>query len=566
MWTLSFIILGIALANERLLSQGYSRRLTKLGATEYTLRQNDAQEHSVVYFPDKNTISTMYMTKLTEKIKSGKPLLDLNNSTITCAKGEGPDYFRFVPQFKGSAKPGQDAYFNNECLYRNLLEVTEVTDTSIEFSIVGFNFDPLKVCYDSYFVAILNNFHVFTLEVDGLSKSFRFDNLTADIIADVEQNGIRVFSFCDGIEDLTLDLLMTIQLFLGGLGLDPNIPIFGSHTTKEQERANIEFLTHAIGYTMEPRTVNNINIDPNEIHSGDFLAVTRLDGLDEIIMWGTGGRVGHSTMALWITESGIRELYVVESQAGWYWPNAGLQRTKFAQWVEWAENASFNVVVLPLKDEYRAIFDEAAVYEYFTTVEGMPYGYHNFLFGWIDTVSDNFPPILSPEIFTIGFSLVEEIIPSAIESIYTLAINRRLGTQGLKIAGLEQAAYLQGKTLPQVQAEVELDEWEYPDGYSFVCSSFVLVLYKKAGILNQWLPLQGTEFTPKDVYSLNIFNSSAVLPDICKKSDPTLPYCQILGEYRIDLGSDYASIAPYPNMNQYCASAAPEFLREPAGC
>ena len=64
-------------------------------------------------------------------------------------------------------------------------------------------------------------------------------------------------------------------------------------------------------------------------------------------------------------------------------------------------------------------------------MEGYPYGYHNFLFGWIDTARENYPPILAPELLNIAFRLVEKIIPSAITSIYGEAMNKRLGTEGL---------------------------------------------------------------------------------------------------------------------------------------
>jgi len=71
-----------------------------------------------------------------------------------------------------------------------------------------------------------------------------------------------------------------------------------------------------------------------------------------------------------------------------------------------------------LKDELRAIYNETAVYEWFKTVEGTPYGYHNFLFGWIDTVNDNYPDLLSTEVLQCLFGLAEKIIPDSIESLY----------------------------------------------------------------------------------------------------------------------------------------------------
>lgn len=46
----------------------------------------------------------------------------------------------------------------------------------------------------------------------------------------------------------------------------------------------------------------------------------RLDGLDPMIMYGTGAKIGHNVMALRFDG----ELYVVESQDAWYWPTHGL--------------------------------------------------------------------------------------------------------------------------------------------------------------------------------------------------------------------------------------------------
>ena len=60
------------------------------------------------------------------------------------------------------------------------------------------------------------------------------------------------------------------------------------------------------------------------------MAIFRLDGLDPIIMYGTGSHIGHDTMALRFDG----ELYVVESQDVWYWPTAGLQRTIWADWIK----------------------------------------------------------------------------------------------------------------------------------------------------------------------------------------------------------------------------------------
>jgi len=41
-------------------------------------------------------------------------------------------------------------------------------------------------------------------------------------------------------------------------------------------------------------------------------------------------------------------------------------------------------------------------------MEGKPYGFETFLFGWIDTENKNFPDVASPEMITIAFSIFEK--------------------------------------------------------------------------------------------------------------------------------------------------------------
>jgi len=47
-----------------------------------------------------------------------------------------------------------------------------------------------------------------------------------------------------------------------------------------------------------------------------------------------------------------------------------------------------------MREDIRAQFSEQAAQEFYFQTEGLPYGYHNFLYGWIDTASDNWPPLL----------------------------------------------------------------------------------------------------------------------------------------------------------------------------
>ena len=125
------------------------------------------------------------------------------------------------------------------------------------------------------------------------------------------------------------------------------------------------------------------------------------------------------------------ELNIIESQDGWYWPKKGIQRNTFKQWMEWAKNADFHVSHLPLSPEARARFNETAAMEFFLQTEGLPYGYHNFLFGWIDTPNSNFPPLVPHGFIPIVFSILEDFLPNVTDIFIGQALNKRLGTKGL---------------------------------------------------------------------------------------------------------------------------------------
>lgn len=61
---------------------------------------------------------------------------------------------------------------------------------------------------------------------------------------------------------------------------------------------------------------------------------------------------------------------------------------------------------MPLNDQKRAILDkniDKAV-KYFESMEGLPYGYHNFLFGWLDDVNKNVPPITTIDYIFVVFA------------------------------------------------------------------------------------------------------------------------------------------------------------------
>lgn len=178
----------------------------------------------------------------------------------------------------------------------------------------------------------------------------------------------------------------------------------------------------------------------------------------------------------------------------------------------------------------------------------------------------------------------------------------------------------------------EQDEWVYSDGKSTTCVSFILAMYKEAGVFAPFTEsIQVTEFTVsaqvpylpvivaiekvlffsvhaflhlrqfrtsrlniryimwkdrraffwlidpvssvlnyllpqiRDAYMLKIFEDDRTrLPSWCRTEADKPPFCQILGEYRMEL-PEYNTIEPYAKMNENCPSLPPTYKR-PSRC
>lgn len=171
---------------------------------------------------------------------------------------------------------------------------------------------------------------------------------------------------------------------------------------------------------------------------------------------------------------------------------------------------------MPLSDESRTKFDTDKARAWFEQAEGLPYGYHNFLYGWVDTPEQNWPPLLAPHMIPVLFSALEHIIPSTVDIFFAQALNKRLGTTGLKVPQLAAAAAEKNMSLEDVMAQVEQDGWTYSgleprDGESYVCSAFVARVWKAGGMFDNF-KVNATEWSPKDVYIVKFFDENREMP------------------------------------------------------
>lgn len=487
-------------------------------------------------------------------------LISLSSGQLVDCDSDFPGPYKVIPKTIGQVKPAESFVYKGRCFGKISVAVSE-SEKSFDVEILAY--DKRSTFCTEFSVLSSGKSHALkTYLLQGsYAHSFAKKDMSEHEAEFIRSSGLYLMKSCLDVSDFPRSLFETAKLFVGGLGTNPLIPIFGSKVPEYQLSANIDFVKRYTGYQFErwPKP-QRVNIDKKNIRSGDFLAILRLDGIDQLIHWGSGSRIGHSTMALW--RDG--ELYVVESQDGPYWPRRGIQKNKFDQWAIWADNADFNVLHVPLSDEARAKFDVEKAWAFYDSMEGFNYGYHNFLFGFWDTPSENVQgqyDLISLSIIT---SIFGQVVPKVIDMMFLDAINKRLGTEKLNFAGVWEELYRRKTTLGEIMSIPERDDWRYEDGPNYVCSSFLVAVYKAGGLFGG-LDVQATEFTPKDLLELNIWETSGkYLGAECRDFAVEHRWCQIMGKVKMNLGPA-SFVEPYDQMNERCPSIAPDYKRV-AGC
>jgi hypothetical protein len=469
-----------------------------------------------------------------------------------------PDlYWRFIPIFQAAVSPGSNSYWNTSCWARVTASAAKAeAGLTITFS-ASDRIGPFD-CRDSYLLATVEGFHFFEVASDRLHTiHWSLENATAADLTWVARNGVRVFRFMDDISLTVDELLHTVELF------EPEISKSGQIGDSVLE-ANLKFLRDYANVDMPRRAQNLVHVAKDDIKSGDFLAIIRISGLETMQVWGTGARTGHTAVAMW-DEAG--ELWVMESTDKTnYWPNPNIQKTKWDEWIAMSIRAQYNVVLLPLSDESRSKFNVSAALDYFRSVEGVPYGYHNFIWGWVDTEQGNWPGPLSHQLVEVGFALTERVNAIVAKRMWVDAFNKRLNNTFDGTVAAYNAAASAGISFGDLISMVELDSWVYDDGPSMVCDVFACLMYKAGGLFGDLKDqVQCTEMQNWDVEVIAFFNTSksAQLPQ-CAAADPSLTYCQLMGTHLLTIPG-YGTVKPYPGMRNHCPALAPLFQR-PDGC
>jgi len=153
----------------------------------------------------------------------------------------------------------------------------------------------------------------------------------------------------------------------------------------------------------------------------------------------------------------------------------------------------------------------------------------------------------------------------------TEGLNHRLGTKGLTMDATFMEAQKRGISFTQLVTMPEQDSWIFDNGDgmrsgpSMVCDVFVTRMWKAGGLFGALTDkFQATEFTDWDAYTLAIFDPNYIRPPQCVAADPDLPFCQLLGKYRMYI-PDYNTAIPYAHMRERCPTLPPNYTK-PVGC
>lgn len=465
-----------------------------------------------------------------------------------------------LPQYIGSLAPDNGTIkWNGACFSENeaKIEFTAAGDRGMGGGVIHLSTaaahswscmdlyvfaTPYRVTWDYYFSA-----RDHTLKFESWEEPAEVEY--------VKQHGISVFLMPSGMLGTFLSLVDVLPLF---------------SNTGWGQSANLAFLEKHMGASFKKRHQPwRATINPEDVHSGDFLAVSKIrgrwGGFETLEKWVTGAFAGHTSVCLkdekgnlWVGESGHEN-------------ERGEEIIAVVPWDEWWElalkdSSNPQIALLPLHPEVRARFNNTAAWEYARQMAGKPYGYHNMIFSWIDTVADNYPPPLDAHLVISVMSMWTRMQPAYAANMWNEALNMRLGTQDLDLHEILAETEKRGITFDQLLTIPEQDEWVYSDGKSTTCVAFILSMYKAAGVFGPISnSIQVTEFTIKDAYMLKIFENNVTrLPNWCNNDVDQLPFCQIMGEYKMEL-PEYNSLEAYANMNERCPSLPPTYDR-PVNC
>ena len=192
-----------------------------------------------------------------------------------------PNYYYFAPVFKAKLyKVGDSVEFNAGCFKKNIATLKEIDGNKLTISLNSTHATDL-FCSDVYIIHTPGINQLTTVFTEGV-HTIVIENLTQDDLDEIKVNSIKILGFCQGIGETIRSLIMSLLLYVGGLGDDPENPdpLFRPSVPDymlENNKAMVKFYNN---FTSRDRNDTVIDLDEKYIHSGDFIAISRYDGVN----------------------------------------------------------------------------------------------------------------------------------------------------------------------------------------------------------------------------------------------------------------------------------------------
>ena len=200
--------------------------------------------------------------------------------------------FYFIPVLRARLlKRGDKFSFPSRCYKKNIVSFKEISKDKITLSLQ--NIEKLDTFCAELFIFHTSNHNFLQFILFEGEHNIVLKYITQNDKDEIKINGIKLYSFCNGLGTTIQSLLMTFKAYYGGIGYDPKAknPRFRPSISRAQEKANLRILELYNHYTPERRKNNTIvNFDKNIIKTGDVMVLSRMDGIDQLIMIGAGGR------------------------------------------------------------------------------------------------------------------------------------------------------------------------------------------------------------------------------------------------------------------------------------
>jgi len=224
--------------------------------------------NKVITFPSEKFIydyaqQADWLNFMTDRIKAKIEAQKYPTDTIvepnyTCATEHAADPtigFGFDPVFVAdltSVNP-TSSYLSGTCFSQMDFSYQQTSNTSFEVTMT-LGGKRSTACHEYILFGNTELWHMEVFYFSG-AHTLTFNMPSLDEQEDVSFGGVKVFMTCDGVLDETVAIMRTAELFLD-IHADTSLTV-----PQYMVDANLRFLSETIGYTMEPRPINFVDID-----------------------------------------------------------------------------------------------------------------------------------------------------------------------------------------------------------------------------------------------------------------------------------------------------------------